>query len=147
VGSDAIFSETFSTGVHYLCVHPAQQQGRRIPPRILDSALSMRTALVSCFLLEVTQHIHSLRASGVMSSHTAFTVGSAVMALRKSAGSVWGIGVLTSVVYSIYWEYIWDFPTTLSQDKGHYVRRRVNAFFTAAKSCASSSPIFECSRL
>jgi hypothetical protein len=47
----------------------------------------MRIFLVSSFLPDVTQHIHSLRASGVMSSHTASAVGFEMRAFRKSAGS------------------------------------------------------------
>ena len=48
----------------------------------------MRRALVSSVLADVTQHIHSLRASGVMLAHTSATIGSASMALRKSGGMV-----------------------------------------------------------
>ena len=46
----------------------------------------MRRFLVSSFLAEVTQHIHSLRASGVMLAHTSVTIASDSIALRKSAG-------------------------------------------------------------
>jgi hypothetical protein len=42
--------------------------------------------LVSGFLTEITQQIHSLRASGVMSSHFASAAGSEVRTFRKSAG-------------------------------------------------------------
>ncbi len=55
------------------CIHPAQQQGRRMPPFIFESAFSIRISRVSAFLPLVTQQIHSLRASGVMSSHKART--------------------------------------------------------------------------
>lgn len=72
----------------YLCVQPAQQHGRRIPPDSLDMALFIRMSRVSAFLPEVTQHIHSLRASGVMSAHSASTLGVAVIAFLKSVGSV-----------------------------------------------------------
>ena len=48
----------------------------------------IRRFLVSSCLADVTQQIHSLRASGVISAHTAFTRGSASTALRKSAGIV-----------------------------------------------------------
>jgi hypothetical protein len=47
----------------------------------------MRRFLVSSFAADVTQQIHSLRASGVMSAHTSFTTGSESIALRKSAGN------------------------------------------------------------
>jgi hypothetical protein len=44
--------------------------------------------LVSGFLTEITQQIHSLRASGVISSHFARAVASEIRALRKSAGKL-----------------------------------------------------------
>jgi len=43
---------------------------------------------VSGFLTEVTQQIHSLRASGVMSSHFARAAGSEMRTFRKSAGTL-----------------------------------------------------------
>lgn len=46
----------------------------------------MRRRRVSLRLAEVTQHIHSLRASGVMPAHASFTIGSDSIACRKSAG-------------------------------------------------------------
>jgi len=46
----------------------------------------MRRFLVSSFLADVTQHIHSLRASGVMLAHTSVTIASDSIALRKSGG-------------------------------------------------------------
>ena len=48
----------------------------------------MRFARVSSFFADVTQQIHSLRASGVMSAHTSFAMASDSIALRKSAGSL-----------------------------------------------------------
>jgi hypothetical protein len=54
-------------------MHPAQQQGRRIPLLSFEIAFFMRMFRVSDFLPDVTQHIHSLRASGVISFHKAFT--------------------------------------------------------------------------
>jgi hypothetical protein len=67
-------------------MQPAQQQGLRIPPLSFESAFSIRILLVSTFLPDVTQQIHSLRASGVISSHTARAAGIEIRALRKSAG-------------------------------------------------------------
>ena len=46
----------------------------------------MRFLRVSSFFAEVTQQIHSLRASGVISAHTSLATSSASIALRKSAG-------------------------------------------------------------
>src|SRR5262245_66258169 len=49
----------------------------------------MRRFLVSSFLADVTQQIHSFRASGVISAQRLFAAGSDSMALRKSDGSLW----------------------------------------------------------
>src|SRR5688572_3742578 len=48
----------------------------------------MCSFLVSSFLTKVTQHIHSLRARGVRSSHIASATLSEVRAFRKSAGTL-----------------------------------------------------------
>jgi len=69
---------------------PAQQQGRRMPLRILSRPTATRRHLVSSFFADVTQQIHSLRASGVISAHTFVTIGSDAIALRKSAGILCG---------------------------------------------------------
>jgi len=39
----------------------------------------------------MTQHIHSLRARGVMSSHNESTFGVEVRTVRRSAGKVWTV--------------------------------------------------------
>ena len=44
--------------------------------------------LVSGFLTEITQQIHSLRASGVMSAHFACAAESEMRTFRKSAGKL-----------------------------------------------------------
>ena len=44
---------------------------------------------VSAVFTEITQQIHSLRASGVISSHFVRAAESATSALRKSAGTLW----------------------------------------------------------
>jgi hypothetical protein len=49
----------------------------------------MRRFLVSSFLADVTQQIHSFRASGVISAQRLFAAPSDSMALRKSDGSLW----------------------------------------------------------
>jgi hypothetical protein len=49
----------------------------------------MRRFLVSSFLADVTQQIHSFRASGVICAQRLFTATSDSMALRKSDGSLW----------------------------------------------------------
>lgn len=59
-----------------------------MPERILEIPLVILICLVSAFLPEVTQQIHSLLASGVILSHKADTFLSALMACLKSAGRV-----------------------------------------------------------
>jgi len=67
-------------------IQPAQQQGRRAPPLSFESAFSIRMLLVSAFLPDMTQQIHSLRASGVISSHATLAAEDETRAFRKSAG-------------------------------------------------------------
>ena len=60
----------------------------------MPSFSSVRTrstccCLVSGFFTEVAQHIHSLRASGVRSSHTASASASDARVFRKSSGNSW----------------------------------------------------------
>jgi hypothetical protein len=80
-------------------MQPAQQQGLRIPPASFEIPFLMRIFLVSAFLPEITQQIHSLRASGVISSHAARAAGAETRALRKSAGIVCTI----ELFYQIFW--------------------------------------------
>ncbi len=75
---------------------PIQQQGRRMPPFILETALAMRIPRVSAFLPDVTQHTHSLRASGEMSSQSCCTFGIAASACFRSCGVLCGIFSTTS---------------------------------------------------
>jgi hypothetical protein len=58
----------------------------------------MRRFLVSSFLAEVTQQIHSFRASGVIAAQSAFATASDSMALRKSAGSLWIVLLMIALV-------------------------------------------------
>ena len=67
--------------------HPGQQQGRRFPSLRLEQPHSIRRLLVSALLADSIQHIHSLRASGVISSHAVNACGSDVSAFFKSAGT------------------------------------------------------------
>jgi len=73
---------------YFLCGHPAQQQGRRMPDLSLEMALPMRMPRVSASFPDVTQQIHSLRASGVTTAHVAAAFASALMAFLKSGGRV-----------------------------------------------------------
>ena len=68
------------------CGQPGQQQGRRIPSLSSEHTLSTCCRLVSSFLTEMVQQIHSLRASGVISSQAASAFASDVSAFRRSAG-------------------------------------------------------------
>lgn len=72
----------------YRCGHPAQQHGRRMPDFSLEMALPMRMPRVSASLPDVTQQIHSFRASGVTSAHVAAAFDSALIAFLKSGGRV-----------------------------------------------------------
>ena len=67
-------------------MQPIQQHGRRMTPFIFDSAFSILIERVSAFFPDVIQHIHSLRARGVMSPHSVATLLSEAMAFFKSAG-------------------------------------------------------------
>jgi hypothetical protein len=51
--------------------------------------LSTCCLLVSGFFTEIVQQIHSLRASGVISSHFFHAAGSETRVFRKSAGTLW----------------------------------------------------------
>ena len=70
------------------CGHPGQQHGRRMPPSILSMPTSMRRFRVASCLAEVTQQIHSFRASGVISAQSLLAVALDTMARRKSAGNL-----------------------------------------------------------
>ena len=74
------------TGLSARWIQPCQQQGRRFPA--LSSLISLLTCAcrASSFLTEITQHIHSLRDSGVRLLHIAKTGLSETSALRKSKG-------------------------------------------------------------
>lgn len=69
-------------------MHPAQQQGLLMPLCILEMATETLRSRVSDFLADSTQQIHSLRASGVISSQSFKATGDAVMAFRRSCGSL-----------------------------------------------------------
>jgi hypothetical protein len=58
----------------------------------------MRLVLVSSFLAEIIQQIHSLRASGVMSSHPACILEDEVISFLKSAGSLCATPLETLVI-------------------------------------------------
>ena len=80
-----------AAGRLHRCGHPGQQHGLRIPPRILSMPTSMRRFLVPSFLADVTQQIHSFRASGVISAQRRLASALDSMALRKSAGNLWTV--------------------------------------------------------
>ncbi len=68
-------------------MQPAKQQGRRFPATSSARVLSIRRPLVSGFLADRIQQSHSLRASGVISSHATRALGAEVRVFRKSAGT------------------------------------------------------------
>ncbi len=70
------------------CGHPGQQHGRRFPALRSVRTRSIRLSRVSTFLASSTQQIHSLRASGVLSSHQANASLSARRDATRSAGTL-----------------------------------------------------------
>lgn len=68
-------------------------------------AFSIRIPLVSDFLPEVTQQIHSFRASGVMSSHTDNALGVEKTTFFKSSG------ILCTVPVDIFLAILFLFST------------------------------------
>jgi len=71
------------------CGQPGQQQGRRFPSLRLEQPHTIRRVLVSAFLADSIQQIHSLRARGVMSSQVSNAFASEISALFRSAGRSW----------------------------------------------------------
>ena len=69
-------------------MQPIQQQGLRTPSLSSLTSLLMCSFRVSSFFTEITQQIHSLRASGVTSSQAARAALSEARAFRISSGSV-----------------------------------------------------------
>lgn len=63
----------------------------------------MRRCRVSSFLADVTQQIHSFRASGVILAQRLFAAASASMAFRKSAGSLWIVPPAIALVVMHAW--------------------------------------------
>src|SRR5207248_2277219 len=76
----------------------------------LSSARTLSTCclLVSGFLTEIAQHIHSLRARGVRSSHEALASASEARVFRKSSGNSWttppDISLLVIVISLYYYK-------------------------------------------
>jgi hypothetical protein len=85
-------------------MHPIQQQGRRIPSVSSVIVRSMCFFLVSGFLTVMAQHIHSLRARGVISSHAAKALGSEARDSRKSAGSLCAVPPEIFLVINLYYQ-------------------------------------------
>ncbi len=66
----------------------------------------MRISLVSSFLPDVTQQIHSFRASGVIPSHTARAAGVEISAFCKSSGSLCTVPVASSfLVIRLFYQF------------------------------------------
>lgn len=86
------------------CVHPTQQHGRRFPPPSSSIARLICSFLVSTFLTDVVQQIHSLRASGLISSHATSAFLDAARAFLKSSGSLCAVppGIALSVIAPFY---------------------------------------------
>lgn len=78
-------------------MQPAQQQGRRFPSFSSSVSLLICSFLVSSFLTEIIQQIHSFLASGVISFHAARTAESETMIFRKSDGILCSISFLDGI--------------------------------------------------
>ena len=68
-----------------------QQHGRRSPCKSFERPTCIRRSLVSTSFPSVIQQIHSLRASGVISSHTVCALGEDKSIFRTSAGILWTV--------------------------------------------------------
>src|SRR5215470_10183806 len=79
--------------------------------------------LVSAFLTEITQQIHSLRASGVMSSHFARASESDRRAFRKSAGRVCNAPCETTLFIMNFILYLFDCNLSIKPAKPWLIRR------------------------
>lgn len=62
-----------------------------MPPCILSRPTTIRRARVAACFGEVTQQIHSFRASGVSSRQSLATLALDSMADRKSSGNAWTV--------------------------------------------------------
>lgn len=69
------FRVHFENGFNQRCEQPGQQHGLRFPALRFEQPHSIRLVLVSGFFADTIQHIHSLRASGVISSHVSKAFG------------------------------------------------------------------------
>lgn len=75
------------TGLSLRWTQPIQQQGRRMPSLSSETTRFTWSFLVSAFLTEMVQQIHSLRERGVRLCHAARAFRSEIRAFRKSGGS------------------------------------------------------------
>jgi hypothetical protein len=83
---------------------PIQQQGRRLPSFNSVTVRLIWFFLVSGFLTVILQHIHSLRAIGVMSSHAARALESELRDFRKSAGNLCAVPPEIFLSIHIYYQ-------------------------------------------
>jgi hypothetical protein len=72
-------------------MHPIQQQGRRLPSASSVTDLLIWFSRVAAVLTLTLQQIHSLRASGEISSHAARALGLELRDFRKSSGNWWAV--------------------------------------------------------
>jgi hypothetical protein len=75
---------------YYLCGHPGQQHGLRLPFTSNSHAIRIRRSLVSGFTAEVIQHIHSFFERGVSVFQILLRFWSPFKATFKSMGIRWG---------------------------------------------------------
>lgn len=72
----------------YLCAHPIQQHGRRLPSESSFTVRKIWFSLVFACLTLITQHIHSLRANGVKLCHASYDFLFDISANLRSLGTL-----------------------------------------------------------
>lgn len=95
----------------FRCVQPIQQHGRRLPSFNSEHTRSICCFLTSGVLTEMAQQIHSLRASGVISSHCARAAESVRRAFRKSTGTLCAVPFeIPLLIILVFYFFVFFYP-------------------------------------
>ena len=101
----------------------------------------MRISLVSAFFPDMTQQIHSLRASGVMSSHSFRAAGVDSIAFRKSCGNV--CTVPPAMPFLLIWP-SYQIRWSIFVRRSNFYREKMMLISTLCQSsCLNHPKIFE----
>lgn len=120
--ADRLLSTNFCdalSGLSFRWTQPYQQHGRRIPSLSSERTRRICSRRTSGCFTETTQQIHSLRASGVRSSHIAKALESDVRAFRKSAGNACATPPEIFLVIYIFTPYLLKIFLFNSDDEQH----------------------------